>query len=209
MEYASVAIEDDNDEYFANAFTEKALKYKYDETKSDELQEYILKPFSIQIRSAEDAMQALIAHARNLDSFKCSDPNDDKIVAIFETCNYLSRYIKIRDTTGFHNLFIDSKQKNRNCLDVQGKKIFCNNDFLTRAYQVLFTTSSIQSCDNHESLDNRTTITRKVRTMCNKLWMLAICKKVELCKPPIDPGSIIALVLHTIPDTTTIKFVIP
>lgn len=43
-----------------------------------------------------------------------------------------------------------------------------------------------------------------MQNICNKLWMHTICKKIKLNKLPVDPNSIIALALHTVPDTYVI-----
>ncbi|VDN82686.1 unnamed protein product [Brugia pahangi] len=88
---------------------------------------------------------------------------------------------QIRDTIGFFDIFIDSRKKNSNCLDVQGLPNITHN--------------IVHKC---------TIITRRVQSICSKLWMLTISKKVKVGELPIDPDSIVALVLYTVLDTYVI-----
>ncbi|VIO96309.1 Uncharacterized protein BM_BM1026, partial [Brugia malayi] len=86
-----------------------------------------------------------------------------------------------RDTIEFFDIFIDSRKKNSNCLDVQGLPNITHN--------------IVHKC---------TIITRRVQSICSKLWMLTISKKVKVGELPIDPDSIIALALYTVLDTYVI-----
>ncbi|VDO20768.1 unnamed protein product [Brugia timori] len=56
----------------------------------------------------------------------------------------------------------------------------------------------------HNIVHKCTIITRRVQSICSKLWMLTISKKVKVGELPIDPDSIIALALYTVLDTYVI-----
>ncbi|KAK6106066.1 hypothetical protein QQG55_22760 [Brugia pahangi] len=56
----------------------------------------------------------------------------------------------------------------------------------------------------HNIVHKCTIITRRVQSICSKLWMLTISKKVKVGELPIDPDSIVALVLYTVLDTYVI-----
>uniref|UniRef100_A0A915PMB6 EF-hand domain-containing protein n=1 Tax=Setaria digitata TaxID=48799 RepID=A0A915PMB6_9BILA len=175
--------DDYNDEYFTNALNELGIETDYDEkeAKKYELKDYIPKPYSIQIQNANDAKQALTEYARNLSIFECADSNGDKAVTPLEAYSYLSQYVQIRNTIEFLNAFIDSLEENNTCLDING---------LSHFIHIIIRKCSI--------------ITRTARATCYKLRTHTVLKNVELGQLPVDSDSVIALALHTVPDTYVI-----
>ncbi|KHN83021.1 hypothetical protein Tcan_08199 [Toxocara canis] len=182
---SSKRVINDDFEYFHQQLLAATPQTEYEEDDDGnafEMVEHVPRPNDIPIKGVKDALRVLNMHARNVSILNQADLDGDQFANFSETLRLINCYEKIRNALNFLKLYAESELNDENKLDAKGLSSFIE--------------TIIEHCSD---------VTRRTTSGCETLKRHTLERKVTFNGIPSDGESLIALVLHTVPNTYFVR----